>query len=158
MTEREREFFAGLPRTRGAATALLLDDGARYVIVDPTYKPLWSLPGGVIEDGESPFTACHRECREELGVDVTLDRLLCVDWLPDTHGTGAANIFVFLGHVTAGQTERFRLPPDELAAWRLITSEETAEFLPPAMSRRVRACLTAARDGSTLYLEDGTPV
>lgn len=155
LTDKDRRFFASLPRTRGASTALLFDEDGGFVVVDPTYKPLWSLPGGVIEEGESPLTACHRECREELGVEVAIERLLCVDWLPDNGGTGAANIFVFLGRVTAEQTTRFRLPADELAAWKMITPEETADLLPPNMARRVLACVAAARDGATLYLENG---
>lgn len=35
------------------------------------YPGCWDLPGGHIEEGESPEEAVQRECREELGIEVT---------------------------------------------------------------------------------------
>jgi 8-oxo-dGTP diphosphatase len=39
-------------------------------------KKQWETPGGKIEDGESPEEAAIRETEEELGVKVTIIRLL----------------------------------------------------------------------------------
>ena len=36
----------------------------------------WELPGGKIENGEDPQSACVREILEELGVTPTLDRIV----------------------------------------------------------------------------------
>lgn len=36
----------------------------------------WELPGGKVEDGEDPESACVREIIEELGVTPELDRIL----------------------------------------------------------------------------------
>lgn len=51
MADSELEFFDSLPRTRGAASALLRDEAGRVLLVKPTYRPGWGLPGGVIEMG-----------------------------------------------------------------------------------------------------------
>ena len=39
-------------------------------------KDLWNLPGGKVEDGESPWEGVIREVKEEIGVDVMVKRLL----------------------------------------------------------------------------------
>jgi 8-oxo-dGTP diphosphatase len=42
----------------------------------PELAGLWEFPGGKIEPGESEPDAVMRECREELGVSVRVDRAL----------------------------------------------------------------------------------
>ena len=43
--------------------------------VDPA-KGKWALPGGYMDAGEMPEEALHRELDEEVGLDVTITRLL----------------------------------------------------------------------------------
>lgn len=40
----------------------------RVLLVQPTYKPTWEVPGGSVEAGESPAAAAAREVAVELGV------------------------------------------------------------------------------------------
>ena len=37
-----------------AARALFLDGASRVLLVHPTYKDTWDIPGGYVERGESP--------------------------------------------------------------------------------------------------------
>lgn len=148
-------FYASLPRTRGAAAALLLDELDRVLLVKPTYKEGWSLPGGVIEEGESPLAACVRECAEELGFVPRLDGLACVDWGPPQDGIDAVNIFLFGGSVTAGQVAGIRLPADELSDYALVAPERIPELMPPRVARRMAPTLRAMAAGHAVYLEDG---
>ncbi|HEX6469288.1 MAG TPA: NUDIX hydrolase [Streptosporangiaceae bacterium] len=148
-------FYASLPRTRGAASALLLDERGRILLVKPTYKEGWFLPGGVIEAGESPLTACVRECVEELGLVPVLDGLVCVDWGPPKGAADAVNIYVFGGRITAEQVAAIRLPPDELSDYTLALPDATGGLVPPHIERRLGPCLRAAAGGPVAYLEDG---
>jgi 8-oxo-dGTP pyrophosphatase MutT (NUDIX family) len=148
-------FYASLPRTRGAASALLLDERGRILLVKPTYKEGWFLPGGIIEAGESPLTACARECDEELGLVPALYGLIAVDWGPPRDGLDAVNIFVFGGRITAEEVAAIRLPADELSDHTLAVPEDIAGLVPPHMDRRLGSCLRAAAGGPVVYLEDG---
>lgn len=51
----------------------IINDGARVVLIERGGEPLrgvWSLPGGVVEAGESLADALKREVREETGLEV----------------------------------------------------------------------------------------
>jgi len=73
------QYVASLARKRMAAGALFRDVDGRVLLVDPTYKPMWDLPGGAVEKEESPHAACRREVAEELGLDRPPGRVLVVD-------------------------------------------------------------------------------
>ena len=53
------DFTATLPRKRMGAGVLLSDELGRVLLVEPTYKPSWEVPGGVVEADESPRAAAH---------------------------------------------------------------------------------------------------
>lgn len=150
------EYYASLPGKRIGAGLLCRDADDRVLLVQPTYKPTWELPGGVVEAGESPAACAAREVREELGIELPVGRLLVVDWLPVRPPKTEGLMMQFDGGVLDDVvTRRFRLPADELAAWRWFSSAELDEVLPDYMARRTRVALEAGRSGSTAYLEWG---
>lgn len=65
------------------------------MIVKPTYKPAWEIPGGAVEDDESPAGACARELREELGISVAVGELVCVDYNSSTPDYVESLMFLF---------------------------------------------------------------
>ncbi|TQN31706.1 ADP-ribose pyrophosphatase YjhB (NUDIX family) [Haloactinospora alba] len=160
MAATEREFYDALPRSRGAATALLRTGDGRVLVVNPTYKPGWGMPGGVVEQGESPLAACRRECREELGFVPRLWGLVGVDWLPPdvSPDQRPATIFVFAGGLEQEDLGRVRLPEEELSEATLLWPEELGDYLNASVARRITQSVRAASHGSTVYLEHGFPV
>ncbi|MFF0176044.1 NUDIX hydrolase [Micromonospora profundi] len=42
------DFTATLPRKRMGAEVLLSDDRGRVLLVEPTYKDYWEIPGGAV--------------------------------------------------------------------------------------------------------------
>ena len=67
--------------TRVGAYAVLVDDRERILLArwneGPT--PAWTVPGGGVEEGETPEQAAVREVREETGYEIELIRLLGKD-------------------------------------------------------------------------------
>src|SRR5438445_10870559 len=66
---------------RLAAGALFADNG-KILLVHKTYGNGWDIPGGYVDRGESPASACEREVQEELGITRRVARLLVHDWAP----------------------------------------------------------------------------
>lgn len=73
-----------LPRKITAAGALCTNTGGNVLLVVPTYKTVWEIPGGTVEANESPQQACKREVREELGIDIPIGQLLCLNYREET--------------------------------------------------------------------------
>ena len=66
------------PRMVVVTTALIPDAAGRLLLVRARYSGRWILPGGALHPGELPLAALRRECREELGQDVTVRGLVGV--------------------------------------------------------------------------------
>lgn len=136
--------------------ALLLDAAGRIFLVKPTYKPVWEIPGGAIEPGESPRRACRRELVEELGLDVELGRLLVFDWLPEEQQRPDGWMFVFDGGVLSEDAvAQIRLPAEELSEWRFVTVGELESFLLDRMVRRIQQAHRCVTEGVFADLEWG---
>ncbi|MBA4860640.1 NUDIX domain-containing protein [Streptomyces sp. PSKA54] len=143
-----------------ASGVLLFDEQDRVLLVDPTYKPGWEFPGGVVESGEAPARAGMREVAEETGIRLQdVPRLLVVDWEPPTPpGYGGLRLLYDGGRLDSGETRRMLLPGPELRDWRFVTEGEAASLLPPVRYERLRWALRARERGAALYLEGGVPV
>jgi 8-oxo-dGTP pyrophosphatase MutT (NUDIX family) len=141
-----------------ASGVLLFDDAGRVLLVDPTYKPGWEFPGGVVERGEAPARAGIREVAEETGIELgEVPSLLVVDWEPPRPpGYGGLRLLFDGGVLPPGS--RILLPGSELRDWRFVTEAEAESLLPPARFARLRWALRARERGRVLNLECGVPV
>jgi 8-oxo-dGTP pyrophosphatase MutT (NUDIX family) len=104
----------------------------------------------MVEAGESPTEAAHRECREELGREIEVGPLLCVHYVSGTQVPFDGIAFTFDGGTTALTPGDLTLPADELASAAFV---DPGRYLLPPMARRLRAAIEAARTGTFAYLE-----
>ncbi|MFD4433866.1 NUDIX domain-containing protein [Nocardia sp. NPDC058497] len=156
MESEQVEDVARLPRKRMGAGVLFVDELDRVLLVEPTYKDYWELPGGVVEANESPLVAAVREIDEELGLRVPLGRLLVVDWVPPGLYPSDGVMLVYDGGVLgADQTAEIALQTEELRSWAWCDEVEAAKRLPEVLARRVAAARRVRREGASAYLEDG---
>jgi ADP-ribose pyrophosphatase YjhB (NUDIX family) len=140
-------------RKRVAADVLLRDAAGRVLLVNPTYKPGWDLPGGMAEANEPPEKTVLRELREELGLDVVVRGLLVVDWVAP-HGPWDDQIaFVFDGGTV--DIEAPRPHDEELSEARFVDLTEAGGLVRDRMRRRLAAAVRALAEGRTIYLHDG---
>ena len=146
-----------LPMIPVSAGALIFDSTGRLLILKPTYKTGWTIPGGVMEaDGETPWEACRREVREECGIEVRAGRLACTDFRPARPGRPGGIRYLFdCGQADDAALAAITLQPEEISEYRLATFDAALTLLRPAIRRRVRA---ATRRRRFVYLENGRPV
>ncbi|MEU3308046.1 NUDIX domain-containing protein [Nocardiopsis sp. NPDC055551] len=154
----EEDFFASLPATRGSAGALIRSAEGDVLLVRRVYAPdrPWGIPGGMMEAGESPLTACLRELAEELGVPASPRALLVTDWAPPAPPRTPALHWLFRVEVSS---EEFVLPEEELSGWAWVPPEKLEEYLVGRSARRMIAGVHVDdHSGGPVYLEDGHPV
>jgi len=149
--------FIPLPGIPVSAGALIFDRSGRLLILKPTYKSGWTIPGGVMEaDGESPWEACRREVREETGIEVARGRLAAVDFRRQRPDRPGGVRFLFdCGKVSDQALSGLALQPEEISESRLAPLADALVLLRGPIRRRVRA---ATRGRRLVYLEDGRPV
>ncbi|MEU8628872.1 NUDIX domain-containing protein [Streptomyces sp. NPDC048669] len=143
-----------------AAGVLLFDEDGRVLLVDPTYKPGWEFPGGIVESGEAPAQAGIREVAEEIGIQLArVPKLLVIDWeAPEPPGYGGLRLLFDGGLLPGRDAERLTLPGSELRGWRFVTEAEAATMLPPTRYERLRWALRAREQSAVFNLEAGVPV
>ncbi|MEW1657771.1 NUDIX domain-containing protein [Streptomyces sp. NPDC057555] len=141
-------------RVGASAGAVVSDEDGRVLIVKPTYKPGWNLPGGHIDEGELPRAACARELREELGIEQAVGPLLVSAWVT-VPGRGSHAYYVFDGGtLTRDRLESIALQPEELAEHRFVAPQDIGpELIPAPMSAAWEAALAARADGQPRYVE-----
>ena len=154
MSEPDDELLPAIPASAGA---LIFDRKGRLLILKPTYKSGWTIPGGVMEaDGESPWEACKREVREECGLTVRTGRLACVDFRRPRPGRPGGIRYLFdCGRLDNDALGAIELQPDEICEYRFVKRRQALTLLRGPIRRRVRAAFAA---GGAVYLEQGRPV
>ncbi|ARF53554.1 NUDIX hydrolase [Streptomyces gilvosporeus] len=151
-------FLAVHPAPVMAVDALIRDADGRLLLVDPSYKDGWDLPGGMVDD-EEPSAGLTRELREELGIQAHIGRLLAVDSLPkEFYGRS------LVAHIYAARLPQSTaladlvLQQDEIRDAAYVPEREALERLPEVLRRRVAAALEAERGAHTAHLREGCPV
>jgi len=135
---------------KGAAGILFFKNGS-VLMVGTSYKTHWDIPGGIMEEGETPIETAIRECKEEIGVITIPDRLLThsVLKLP----TGILMTWIFLGD--ARTVDNFTPDGEEVTevAWCNARERVQRTVTAPIFRRRLNDALEAFRTNCTIYTE-----
>jgi len=146
-----------LPAIPVSAGALIFSTSGQLLILKPTYKSGWTIPGGVMEaDGETPWDACKREVREECGIELQHARLACMDFRPPRPGRPGGIRYLFdAGQLGERELAAIVVQAEEISEHRVVPLAQAARLLRPPIARRVAAAVAGK---ATVYLENGRPV
>jgi ADP-ribose pyrophosphatase YjhB (NUDIX family) len=137
-----------------AAGVLFFDTHKKVLIVKPTYKKGWGIPGGVIDHEESPRDAAIREVREEIGLDINDPELVSVGYARSVGEKTEALHFTFYGGILRdGDIAQIVLQEEELEDFRFVTESEALTLLTGILRDRFHDYLKAVRTKEVLYVE-----
>lgn len=149
------EYYDSLPQKRMGAGCLFFNEKNEVLLVKPTYKPVWEIPGGVVEQNESPKQCCQREVREEIGLNRTIGRLLVIDYNTECRPKTESLMFIFDGGVLEdSDIAAIQLSADELSEFGFFSQAALPEAMTKSLKARVLAAWQQYDCGQTVYLED----
>ncbi len=130
-----------LPRKRMAAGVLLFDEAGRLLLVKPSYRNYWLVPGGIVENDEPPWQAARRETLEEVGLELDQLRLVAMDWRSTDDRYDDSLHFLFDGGtLSSGQRASITCDGIEIVDHRFVSRDEARDLLNPHLMRRVLPC------------------
>jgi ADP-ribose pyrophosphatase YjhB (NUDIX family) len=122
-----------------AAAVLIEQDGHVLLVrrVNEPFRGMWTLPAGFINGGEDPSEAAERECLEETGLRVRVNRVLEIISGKE-HPRGADFIIVYRAQVLGGELK----PDDDADAVEWFGRDQ----LPPLAFRATQKVLESFYD------------
>ena len=149
-------YYQSLPQKRVSAGILLFNEKDELLIVNPTYKEHWSIPGGVVEKNESPLRACIRETKEEINLDIIPKFLCAVDYMPASIDKEENFQFLFYGgRLSKQQIGNITLQKEELSEYKFMKIADTLPLFGEHLRKRVAMCYKRILTEGAIYLESG---
>lgn len=152
----QKEYYDTLPKKHMAAGALFFNEEGHLLLIKPSYKDHWSIPGGVVDAEESPLAACRREILEEISLDAPNLSFLCVDYkAPEEPGRDSLQFIFHGGRLTPEKISGILLDGKEIVEFKFLPPEEALLLFNRHLRSRVAQGLLALRAGKACYLENG---
>lgn len=153
--EEYRKFVETLPKKRMASGMIFRDEQKKILMVVPGYKSMLEIPGGVVEKDESPFEACKRELKEELGLALKIQRLLCVDYNPPDEEKSESLMFIFYGGDLNKETiDQIKVDGKEIVNYKFLELEEIKGKTTDSLFKRIEKSVFAIENNASFYLEN----
>ena len=150
-----KDYYKNLPKKRMGVGALLFNEKRQFLIVKPNYKTEWSIPGGVVEENESPLIACIREVKEEIGLDIESFNFLAVEYKKGTNDKSESLQFIFSTvELSQSQILKIRIDGKELIDFKFVEAQKAAMLLEGGLKERMPLCLKALEEKRIIYIEN----
>lgn len=138
-----------------ASGVILWNLKGEILILKTTYKDHWEIPGGVVEENESPRQTAERETFEEIGLRLTLSKCLVIHYRSPQGDQDDSIMFVFDGGLW-DESQKLVLDAREIAEARFLPIKEASKLVGERIASRLSFCLQARAENRTIYLESVT--
>lgn len=148
MSDRRKMWLDSLPKRASSAALLLENEAGELLIVKANYKPYWSLPGGVIDPGETPKEAAIRETFEEVGLQINPDAVQFVMVVNRVSTITQTYQFVFKAKLQTEIMNSIVLQASEIDEYALISRTQVR-----SQNKPYAKVIEYWADGVTGYIE-----
>lgn len=122
----KKKWLKSLPSRVSSAAMILENDVGQILIVKANYKPHWTLPGGVVDPGETPKEAAIRETFEEVGVRLDPRKVAFVAVINRKSDIADTYQFLFKAVLRKGALREIVLQASEIDEYALVTRTQVA--------------------------------
>jgi len=152
MQKTEKNLF---PEKRVSAIGFILNEEEKILLVKPSYYKYWHLPGGFVDENESPLQAVSREIKEETDLDISPERLIIVNYTPAFADQKEVIVFIFdFGIVNNNVFGNLKLDNEEIIDYGFFKKSEAMELVGPVRSRRLEMCYLAHHKFTFYYMNE----
>lgn len=124
----------------------LIETSDGILLVKPSYKKGWDLPGGIVEFNESPVEGLRREVIEELGTSAEIGGLRCVDYIHSDWERRPVIMLIFSATISINEV---CIDGQELINWRIVSRDVALD----AVSKNMRIRLNRIWSNTLIYGE-----
>ena len=135
-----------------ASGVIVRNEKGEMLVLKTTYKDHWEIPGGVVEENESPKQTAERETLEEIGLPITITRCLVTHYRSALDKQGENIMFIFDGGAIADIAE-LKLDGKEISEARFVSFREAIPLVGERLASRLPACEQALKEKKSVYLE-----
>src|SRR3989338_3901220 len=150
--EERAQCLAKRNRKLMSSSVIFIDEMGKVLILETIYKEHWEVPGGGIEENESPIEAAIRETKEEIALELKDPRLVAVDYRHTQVGKEEMLHFVFFGGILSKtESNMIKLQADELSAYKFVNLKEVYSLCGPGIGSRVERAIEALKSNTCIY-------
>ena len=124
----------------------LIETSDGMLLVKPSYKKGWDLPGGIVESDESPVEGLMREIVEELGTSAKIGGLRCVDYIHSDWESRPVIMLIFSATISVNEV---CIDGQELIDWRIVPRDIALN----TVSKNMKIRLSRIWSGTLIYGE-----
>lgn len=157
--QKKIEYLKTLPKKRIAVGVLLFNDSNQLLVLKPSYKDHWTIPGGVVNEYESPIDTAIREAKEEIGIDIKLSKCLLIDFTKNQlDGFLSESLqLIFLGEkISDDDIKNIIIGNDEIIESKFVHFEEALKILSANISKRLNRL--NGNFEKFVFMENGIPI
>ncbi|MFH1098502.1 MAG: NUDIX hydrolase [Candidatus Uhrbacteria bacterium] len=152
MSKPSLSYYQSLPKKRMASGVILRNERGEMLVLKTSYKNHWEIPGGVVEENESPVAAAEREVREEIGLQIKITSCLVIHYRSAQNSQDENIMFTFDGGIVTDH-HALSLDQKEIIETKFVSFREAMPLVGERIGSRLPFCEQALREGKTIYLE-----